>query len=69
MPLRTEQLTSAEVLRFRDEAFDKYFTNSRYLDMVRAKFGPAVVAHLEDMTKIKLKRKILSENEFVAAVA
>jgi radical SAM superfamily enzyme YgiQ (UPF0313 family) len=69
MPLRTEQLTSAEVLRFRDEAFDRYFTNPRYLDMVRAKFGPAVVAHLADMTKIKLKRKILSENEFVAAVA
>jgi radical SAM superfamily enzyme YgiQ (UPF0313 family) len=59
LPLRTETLTSAEVLRFRDEAFHRYFTNPRYLDMVRAKFGDEVVAHLQDMTRIKLKRKLL----------
>jgi radical SAM superfamily enzyme YgiQ (UPF0313 family) len=63
LPLRTETLTSAEVLKFRDEAFHNYFTNPRYLDMVRKKFGEEVVAHLRDMTRIKLKRKLLSDTE------
>jgi anaerobic magnesium-protoporphyrin IX monomethyl ester cyclase len=61
LPLRTETLTSAEVLKFRDEAFMKYFTNDKYLDFVSTKFGPHVVQHLNDMTKIKLKRKILGD--------
>ena len=66
LPLRTETLTSAEVLKFRDEAFQKYFTNPRYLDMVRKKFGEDVVAHLGEMTKIKLNRKLLPESGPVA---
>ena len=66
LPLRTETLTSAEVLKFRDEAFQKYFSNPRYLDMVRKKFGEDVVAHLSEMTKIKLNRKLLPESELVA---
>lgn len=61
LPLRTDALTSAEVLKFRDEAFMKYFTNQKYLDLVDAKFGQHVVQHLNDMTKIKLKRKILGD--------
>ncbi|MCB0417314.1 MAG: radical SAM protein [Bdellovibrionales bacterium] len=59
-PLRTENLTNAEVLKFRDEAFVKYFTNPRYLNMVEEKFGPDVVANLHEMNKITLKRKIYS---------
>ncbi len=69
LPLRTETLTSAEVLRFRDEAFHKYFTNPRYVDMVRKKFGEDVVAHLSEMTKIKLNRKLLSGSETVSSHA
>ena len=65
-PLRTQTLTSAEVLKFRDEAFHKYFTNPRYLNMVRKKFGEDVVAHLSEMTRIKLNRKLLPESELVA---
>src|SRR5205809_3090494 len=37
-PLRTEALTSAEVLKFRDEAFTTYFSNPRCLDLVRRRF-------------------------------
>ena len=69
LPLRTEALTSAEVLKFRDEAFHTYFTNPRYLDMVRKKFGEEVVVHLRDMTMIKLKRKLLSQPELAANCA
>jgi anaerobic magnesium-protoporphyrin IX monomethyl ester cyclase len=60
-PLRTEALTNAEVLKFRDEAFIKYFTHPKYLSMVEKKFGPEVLEHLKQMTKIKLKRKILGD--------
>lgn len=60
-PLRTEKLSNAEVLKFRDEAFVKYFTHPKYLSLVNEKFGPQVVEHLNEMTKIKLKRKILGD--------
>jgi anaerobic magnesium-protoporphyrin IX monomethyl ester cyclase len=60
-PLRTEALTNAEVLKFRDEAFMKYFTNPRYLTLVREKFGEEVLDHVKEMTRIKLKRKLYSE--------
>ena len=69
LPLRTETLTSAEVLKFRDEAFHKYFTNPRYLDMVRKKFGDDVVRHLSEMTKIKLDRRLLSATELASSCA
>lgn len=59
-PLRTEVLGAAEVLKFRDEAFMRYFSNPKYLDMVRKKFGADVVQHIRDMTQIKLKRKLYS---------
>ena len=60
LPLRTEVLGAAEVLKFRDEAFMKYFTNPRYLQLVQKIFGPDVVQHVRDMTKIKLKRALYS---------
>lgn len=59
LPLPTKHVSSKEVLKFRDEAFHKYFDNSAYLDMVENKFGLDIRNHLEEMTKLKLKRKIL----------
>jgi len=61
MPLRTDVLSSADVLRFRDQAFMTYFSSPRYLDFVRGKFGAEVVKHLEDMTRIRLRRKLLGD--------
>ncbi len=60
-PLRTEKLSNTEVLRFRDEAFMKYFTHPKYLALVNEKFGSHVVEHLQKMTEVKLKRKILGD--------
>ncbi len=62
LPLRTDTLSSAEVLKFRDDTFHRYFTDERYLGMVRRKFGEDVVSHLRDMTKIRLRRKLLEAN-------
>ncbi len=59
LPLPTKYVSAKEVLMFRDEAFHKYFTNSAYLDMIENKFGLRVKQHLEEMTKTRLRRKIL----------
>lgn len=60
-PLRTEALTSAEVLKFRDEAFTRYFSDPGYLDLVRRRFGEDVLAHVRQMTQVRLRRKLLEE--------
>lgn len=58
-PLDTEHVDAATVLRFRDEAFNTYFTNPRYLEMIERKFGAETLAHVKDMTKYRLTRKLL----------
>jgi radical SAM superfamily enzyme YgiQ (UPF0313 family) len=60
-PLRTDALTAAEVLEFRDNAFHAYFSSPRYLAMVEKKFGPHVVEHIGRMNAIRLRRKIVEE--------
>lgn len=57
LPLRTRHLSAAEVLRFRDHAFDVYFTSPRYLAMVERRFGVGTVAHIREMTAHRLKRQ------------
>lgn len=57
LPLPTDTLSGQEVLDFRDQAFDRYFTHPRYLDRVRNKFSAEVLQHIEDMVKIKIQRK------------
>jgi len=59
LPLPTKYLSAKEVLTFRDEAFHKYFSNFKYLYVLEKKFGQKVREHVQDMTKNKLKRKIL----------
>jgi radical SAM superfamily enzyme YgiQ (UPF0313 family) len=58
--LPSNNLSAAEILRFRDDAWMKYHTNSKYLELLERKFGIAAVNNLQETTKIKLKRKILS---------
>ena len=65
LPLSTEHVSSADVLRFRDEAFHRYFTSESYLNRVRDQFGENVVEHIGRMTKIHLKRKLLETSEIL----
>lgn len=58
-PLDTEHVDAATVLRFRDEAFNTYFTNPVYLDMIERKFGAETLEHVKRMTQFRLKRKLL----------
>ncbi|MCF8506721.1 MAG: B12-binding domain-containing radical SAM protein [Caulobacter sp.] len=58
-PLPTETLTAAQVLAFRDQAFHEYFENPRYLGMVGQRFGWDTHDHVREMTRHRLRRKLL----------
>lgn len=60
-PLPTNHLSAAQVLKFRDDAWQTYFTNSKYLDLIEARFGAQERKNVEDMASIPLKRKILGD--------
>lgn len=59
LPLPTKYISAREVLRFRDEAFHKYFNNPGYLKMIERKFGTNVKEHIHKMSLTKLSRRIL----------
>lgn len=65
LPLATERLSAAEVLKFRDDAFHEYFAARRYLDMVTQRFGQETRAHIEDMASHRLKRDLLEPADSV----
>src|SRR5439155_2398852 len=56
LPLPTRHVSAADVLRFRDQAFDAYFTSPSYLALMQGKFGPETVAHIREMTSHQLDR-------------
>jgi radical SAM superfamily enzyme YgiQ (UPF0313 family) len=61
-PLPTEYLTSEEILRFRDYAFQAFFAdNLQYFDMMEKKFGKSAIDAINNMLVGKLKRKILGD--------
>jgi len=66
-PLRSEVLPASEILKFRDEAFHRYFTHPSYLGLVKRKFGQEVYDHILSMTQIKLRRKIVEDAEKAVA--
>lgn len=58
-PLDTDHITAAEVLRFRDAAFTRFFGDHEYLRRINKKFGAAAVRHIQEMSSFKLKRNLL----------
>ncbi|MEW5774316.1 MAG: radical SAM protein [Thermodesulfobacteriota bacterium] len=56
LPLPTRHLTGGQVLAFRDYAFNAYYTNPRYLNMIRRTFGEATLRHIQQMTEKRLQR-------------
>ena len=57
LPLPTKYLSGAEVLRFRDHAFQVYFNSPRYLDTITRKFGKKTAQHIQQMASHRLVRK------------
>ncbi|MGE5475853.1 MAG: B12-binding domain-containing radical SAM protein [Bacteroidales bacterium] len=69
LPLPTDTLTCTQVLDFRDRAFDSYFNDPAYHQMIEKTFGAGVVAHLNEMTAHKLRRRHHEESDWVARIA
>jgi anaerobic magnesium-protoporphyrin IX monomethyl ester cyclase len=59
--LSNDNLTSAEILAFRDKAFDTYHASHKYMKLVKDKFGDKAVNELNETKKIKLNRKLLGD--------
>ena len=59
--MSTNNLSAADVLEFRDQAFNTYFSNPAYLNLVETKFGATERQNVVDMSKITLKRKLLGD--------
>lgn len=56
LPLPTRYLSSAEVLRFRDHAFQAYFNSPRYRKTVARIFGHKALGHVVDMMRNTITR-------------
>ena len=63
LPLPTRHVPAGDVLRFRDDAFHRYFTNQRYLELVKATFDDATVTHIRQMTAHRLERMYATRGE------
>ena len=61
LPLPTETLSAAEVLEFRDKAFEEYHSYPPFLEKVKNKFGQVAVDNINEMLKVKLKRRIIDK--------
>ena len=59
LPLPTRYLSSTDVLKFRDEAWQKYHSRNEYLNLIESSFGINQRNNIENLIKIKLKRRIL----------
>jgi radical SAM superfamily enzyme YgiQ (UPF0313 family) len=60
LPLPTRHVTAREVLRFRDNAFQRYHTDQPYLEMMQRRFGSETLAEIRRMTAHRLERDLLS---------
>lgn len=60
-PLPTNYLSARDVLKFRDQAYLRYFASPEYLNYMCNKFGEKIEKHIIKMTQIKLRRKILDD--------
>ena len=60
-PMRTKYLSAAEVLKFRDESWLTYFRNPAYLSLVERRFGATERRNVEQMSEIRLKRRLLGD--------
>jgi len=58
LPLATQHVSAAEVLKFRDTAFHTFFTHPKYLKYIENRFGYATLKHIQEMTQYRLKRKL-----------
>tara|TARA_Y100000816_G_C26099012_1_gene582132 strand:+ start:996 stop:2534 length:1539 start_codon:yes stop_codon:yes gene_type:complete len=61
--LPTEKLEPWRILEMRDNAYTEYHNDQKFLNRIKLKFGEKAVKNIKEMSKIKLKRKIIEENK------
>jgi len=59
--LGNSHVSSAEILAFRDKAWDTYHSSEKYLNLLENKFGQKARDELDSTKTIKLKRKLLGD--------
>ena len=59
--LGNNHVSSAEILAFRDKAWDIYHSSEKYLNLLENKFGQKARDELDSTKTIKLKRKLLGD--------
>ena len=62
VPLPSKDLTPAEILKFRDDAWMKYHTYPPFLKLVEEKSGTKAKEDILKMTQIRLRRRILGHS-------
>lgn len=55
-PLPTKHLSGEKVVKFRDKAFNIYFRNPDYLNMIKDKFGETIFENVKQLTQRELNR-------------
>jgi len=62
LPLPTRHLSASEVIQFRDEAFQTYFNDAGYLNLVEQKFGAQTMGEIKKMASHKLLRNFAANS-------
>lgn len=60
-PMATKYVSAADVVRFRDYAWQTYHENPNFLNLIGKKFGNTAKEGIQELTKIKLRRRILGD--------
>ena len=60
-PLPSKTVSAKDIVAFRDNAFHQYNENPKYLNMLEKEFEKEVKEHMKNITKTRLKRKILED--------
>ena len=60
-PIPSNHCSSADILEFRDKAWNTYFDSAQYHKLIRTKFGQEVVDHINRMAALSLKRRLLEK--------
>lgn len=61
VPLPTNTLAAADILKMRDQAYYNYHNYKPFLKLIEKKFGIGAAKNIIEMSKIKLKRKICGD--------
>ena len=60
-PMATKFVSAADVVRFRDQAWQTYHENPNFLSLIENRFGSDARSGIEDLSKVKLLRRILGD--------